>query len=258
MLRILHAPAVPPAVPGRGDLVRRDEPNRLARALAFAADWLDGGRLNDMLDAFSDLTGAFGMAGAVATLTAGFGAARQRRVLLNTVPVVPLGGGPEAGLLPPGLESAARKRHRPFCLSDEAAGLPEETCGDAGRLFAVDAFIVPIHSAQGAFGCVAMPSYRALVLNAAERGALEMGARAIFEHFRERGRAGAALDFPAITPREGDCMDYVALGRSDDEIARALGISAATVRHHVDNVRSKLHAATRAQAIAILSAAGLI
>ncbi|MBA4768322.1 MAG: helix-turn-helix transcriptional regulator, partial [Porphyrobacter sp.] len=55
---------------------------------------------------------------------------------------------------------------------------------------------------------------------------------------------------PALTPREADCLAYVAEGKTDREIAVILSLSEATVRFHIDNARAKLDAATRAHAVA--------
>ena len=63
---------------------------------------------------------------------------------------------------------------------------------------------------------------------------------------------------PTLTPRERDCMAYVAAGKSDWEISVILGLSQATVRFHVDNARAKVDASTRAHAVARLSAYGVI
>lgn len=61
-----------------------------------------------------------------------------------------------------------------------------------------------------------------------------------------------------LTPRERDVLRWVAEGKSDWEISVILGLSEATVRFHVDNARRKLHAATRAHAVARLAAIGLL
>jgi len=57
-----------------------------------------------------------------------------------------------------------------------------------------------------------------------------------------------------LTPRERSALSWVAEGKSDWEISVILGLSAATVRFHVDNARRKLGAVTRAQAVALLIA----
>ena len=61
---------------------------------------------------------------------------------------------------------------------------------------------------------------------------------------------GAEDSPPALTPREADCLAYVAEGKTDWEIAVILSLSEATVRFHIDNARAKLDAATRAHAVA--------
>jgi LuxR family transcriptional regulator, quorum-sensing system regulator BjaR1 len=55
-----------------------------------------------------------------------------------------------------------------------------------------------------------------------------------------------------LTPRERDCLAYVAEGKSDWEISVILTLSESTVRFHVDNARHKLNAVNRTQAVARL------
>ena len=55
-----------------------------------------------------------------------------------------------------------------------------------------------------------------------------------------------------LTRRERDCMAFVADGKSDWDVSVILGLSAATVRFHIDNARRKFDAVTRAQAVAKL------
>lgn len=51
-----------------------------------------------------------------------------------------------------------------------------------------------------------------------------------------------------LTEREVEVLRLVALGRSNQEIARMLVVSEATVRTHVSSILSKLHLASRTQA----------
>jgi DNA-binding NarL/FixJ family response regulator len=53
-------------------------------------------------------------------------------------------------------------------------------------------------------------------------------------------------------------LRYVALGRSNKDIARALGISDETVKTHVANLLSKLQVENRAQAIVQALKRGLV
>jgi len=50
---------------------------------------------------------------------------------------------------------------------------------------------------------------------------------------------GPALD-AGLTPREEQVLRHVALGLSNDEIARSLGIGVETVKEHVQNLLRKL------------------
>ena len=60
-----------------------------------------------------------------------------------------------------------------------------------------------------------------------------------------------ALPRSALTPREVEIVGLVALGRSGEEIGRALHISPQTVRTHVRNAMVKQGARTRAHLIAL-------
>jgi HD-GYP domain-containing protein (c-di-GMP phosphodiesterase class II) len=60
----------------------------------------------------------------------------------------------------------------------------------------------------------------------------------------QRGRRAALPN--ALTTREADVIRHVVRGRSNKEIARALGVSAATVKRHLENVYQKTGQRTRA------------
>ncbi len=60
----------------------------------------------------------------------------------------------------------------------------------------------------------------------------------------------------SLTPRERAVLDLVARGMTDREIGRELGIRHATVRTHIEHIRDKLCASTRAQAVALGIATG--
>jgi NarL family two-component system response regulator LiaR len=61
-----------------------------------------------------------------------------------------------------------------------------------------------------------------------------------------------------LTPRERETLRYVALGRSNREIAVLLSIADETVKTHVANVLSKLQVENRAQAIVHALRRGLL
>ncbi|HJS19744.1 MAG TPA: response regulator transcription factor [Anaerolineales bacterium] len=63
--------------------------------------------------------------------------------------------------------------------------------------------------------------------------------------------------FPELTDREGEILELIAQGRTNQEIAEQLVLSLKTVRNHVSNIFSKLQVADRAQAVLRAQEAGL-
>lgn len=60
-----------------------------------------------------------------------------------------------------------------------------------------------------------------------------------------------------LTPREQEVLMLLARGKSDGEIAYALGISTRTASKHVENIREKVGAGSRGEAVALAFEAGL-
>jgi DNA-binding NarL/FixJ family response regulator len=73
----------------------------------------------------------------------------------------------------------------------------------------------------------------------------------------DRAPAAASGALP-LTPREVEVLRLLADGLANKEIAGRLGISDHTAKFHVAAILGKLHAATRAEAVAIGLRAGLI
>jgi len=76
---------------------------------------------------------------------------------------------------------------------------------------------------------------------------------AIYFHAKlEQLRAGPTSRFAEsrMTPRERECLSWVAAGKTDWEISQILSIAEQTVHEYVQNTLIKLRAATRAQAVA--------
>jgi transcriptional regulator EpsA len=63
---------------------------------------------------------------------------------------------------------------------------------------------------------------------------------------------------PQITDREKEILRWVREGKSNQQIGDVLGISALTVKNHVQKILRKLGAANRAQAVAIAMSARLL
>lgn len=70
--------------------------------------------------------------------------------------------------------------------------------------------------------------------------------------------APVADDQPDLTPREMDVLKLIAANTPDKEIADQLSISLHTVKTHVRNILTKLHAANRRQAARLAARRGLV
>ena len=66
------------------------------------------------------------------------------------------------------------------------------------------------------------------------------------------------MSHPELSRREAQVLEYLAHGRSNKEIGRALYISEGTVKHHVKSILSKLDAIGRTEASMIAARRGLI
>lgn len=66
------------------------------------------------------------------------------------------------------------------------------------------------------------------------------------------------IELPPFTAREREVVQLVAEGRSNDSIARRLGISPHTVKFHVNNVLERVGAANHTHLAALLVLAGVV
>jgi LuxR family quorum sensing-dependent transcriptional regulator len=121
---------------------------------------------------------------------------------------------------------------------------------EAGEFGARDGFIVPIVTLSGSMALFA-PCGLEPNLSDRARAAIEiMGVychhalrRALLQNQREE-----AVHTP-LTPREREIMQWVAVGKTDDEIADILSIGTTTVTSHVENAKQKLDAFRRTYAV---------
>jgi len=61
-----------------------------------------------------------------------------------------------------------------------------------------------------------------------------------------------------LTEREVECLSWIALGKTDAEIAIIIDRSVPTIRFHLDNAMKKLNASNRTQAAALASQLGIL
>jgi DNA-binding NarL/FixJ family response regulator len=75
---------------------------------------------------------------------------------------------------------------------------------------------------------------------------------------RRRTGSASSVDLGALTEREREILGLVGQGRTNDDIAQALTLSAATVKTHVNRVMAKLDAHDRAQLVVAAYESGLV
>ncbi|HAM46220.1 MAG TPA: hypothetical protein DCO73_00635 [Alphaproteobacteria bacterium] len=128
----------------------------------------------------------------------------------------------------------------------------EQSVLESGREFdAVEGAVVPIVSTRGPIAVVA-PCGREPDISPSALAAIELISiyannalqRAVVEPRREN-RTGKML-----SPREREVLQWVAAGKTDDEIAEILTLSATTVATHVNRAMQKLQAFRRPFAVA--------
>lgn len=69
---------------------------------------------------------------------------------------------------------------------------------------------------------------------------------------------GAFCQVPQLSPREFECLKWIAAGKSSQEIADALNISHSTVEFHVTNLKKKLRVNNRSEAAIVAIKWGLL
>jgi DNA-binding NarL/FixJ family response regulator len=82
-------------------------------------------------------------------------------------------------------------------------------------------------------------------------------ARRMMYYFEAKSKQVQVDVFPQLTEREREVLNHIARGENNAEIASVLGLNQKTVRNHVSNILSKLHASDRAHAIIMAREAGL-
>ncbi len=145
----------------------------------------------------------------------------------------------------------ARASERPFVMSqvrDERGGTDEEWWSQfPSHLKQMDGVVVPVHD-QGALAWHCRFAGRQPDLS--QRTLSVMGAAVHAGYARFKELLDATISPIPLTPRETECLGWVAEGKTDSEVGLILKISARTVRFHINNAKVKLGVATRIQAVA--------
>lgn len=128
---------------------------------------------------------------------------------------------------------------------------------DAARFGIACGFTVPIHDGRGPIAAVtfATDEHRGAAFARrieAHRQALQLMAMCFHAHVRRKLSPGRVIDGVSLSPREFECLEWAAQGKSTWEIGYILGISRHTAATHLDNVKTKLNVRTVIQAVARL------
>ncbi len=117
------------------------------------------------------------------------------------------------------------------------------------ELGAPEGLIVPVFRSQGYRGVVALtgpgPDPKRPI-----RSILQFLAEHVHDRMRQLIAPPVPADGPFLTDRESELMLLAQRGLNDEEIAVCAGITVRTVRFHFGNVRRKVRARSRAEAIA--------
>jgi LuxR family quorum sensing-dependent transcriptional regulator len=115
-----------------------------------------------------------------------------------------------------------------------------------------DVFGVPIHGPGSLQGLVTMATREELNFSVADCAVLEGMARAVWERCRTAAGFGMSDSHPArLSPREIECLQWAAAGKSDADIAVLVGIKPATAHFHIEQAKKRLGVRTRVEAVAV-------
>jgi DNA-binding CsgD family transcriptional regulator len=158
----------------------------------------------------------------------------------------------------------ARRRVEPF-VWDDCVGANTRS-GGAGDFFAEAAefgircgFTFPLHSRTGGFAAVtfatdlASAEFRQIL---AHHGHVLELLSVLLHHYVQQ-RLGSPFHICGVhlTPRELECLEWAARGKSAGDTAAILGVAKSTVIFHLENAKAKLGVRTICQAVACLAGA---
>lgn len=135
----------------------------------------------------------------------------------------------------------------------------QELFREASRFGIRFGFTVPIHDGHGPMAALTFatderrPQFESCINSHAR--VLQLMAIYFHAHVRRNLSDGLMVDGILLSPRELECLEWAAQGKSAWEIARILGISRHTVAFYLDHAKEKLGVRTIVQAATRLVAA---
>lgn len=134
-----------------------------------------------------------------------------------------------------------------------------ELFSEASRFGIRFGFTVPIHDGRGPIAALTFatnekrPQFESCISSHAR--VLQLMAMYFHAHVRRKLSGDRRIGEALLTPRELECLEWAAEGKSAWEIGRILGISRHTVASYLENAKEKLGVRTIVQAATRLAAA---
>lgn len=148
-----------------------------------------------------------------------------------------------------GLNSTARKLSRP----------QQELFENAARFGIACGFTIPIHDGRGPIAAVTFAADKHLGAAFSRRieahgQVLQLMAMYFHAHVRCKLSSDRAINGVLLSPREFECLEWAARGKSAWEIGCILGITRRTAAFHLENAKAKLGVHSISHAVARLIA----
>lgn len=158
---------------------------------------------------------------------------------------------------------ALRFRHEPFTWSDlrrdrKLSQLGRKALALVAEQGWVEGLVVPVWRGGDRAGLVSLVGTQVGVEPKAQA---YLSLISICLHTYLRGmasRMGFAEPPAGLTPREIECLKFVAAGATDREIGMSLMIAATTAHEHIEKAKHKLRVRSRASAVAVAVSLGVI
>ena len=217
-----------------------------------------------LIDSFLKEAGSFGLTHGAGGAWTGMGQSRLYRFYFNNWPAdwLALYAARQVFHEDPVILEAQR-RMTPFLWRDmdkhRSLSAPSARILDLARDYGwADGLVVPVHGPAGYQGVVSLAARQTLALGPADMSLLWVMALAIHERCRVTQGLGLTEPPARLTARETECMRWIAAGKTEKEAGRLLGISAATVHFHVEQVKRRLATGSRTEAVALLVLHGVL
>ncbi|WP_312010947.1 LuxR family transcriptional regulator [Bradyrhizobium sp. AUGA SZCCT0042] len=143
-----------------------------------------------------------------------------------------------------------------------ASSRSQELFEEAARFGIRHGFTIPIHNDSGPVAAVTFAAdERRLQFErtiSAHSRVLQLMAMYFHAHAKRRIGTNRPIEDVSLSPREAECLDWAAQGKSAWEIGIILGLSRHTVATYLENAKTKLGVRTIVQAVACVTASRLI